>query len=85
MTVKDVQEAAADPDKSVNDHLEGGPEGWSLDGIGIGDEENESCHDIENSGVSYVQINGSEHIDPPNPQPPDQPLPRRESTQISDY
>jgi len=69
VTLEDVQEAAADPEQSVNDHLEGGPEGWSLDGIGTVDEEGESRHDIENSGVSYVKIDGAEQIDPPNPQP----------------
>jgi len=85
VTIEDVQEAVSDPDKSVNDHLKGGPEGWSLDGIGTVDEDGESRHDIENSGVSYVQIDGSEHVDPPNPQPPDRPMVKTSDTNLTDY
>jgi hypothetical protein len=85
VTVDDLKEAASDPAKSVGDHLEGGPKGWSLDGIGTIDEEGESHHDIENSGVPYVQINGSEHIDPPNQQPPDRPKVKTSDTSLTDY
>ncbi len=85
VTLEDVQEAAADPERTVNDYLEGGPEGWSLDGIGTVDEEGESCHDIENTGVSYVKIDGTEYIDPPNPQPPDRPKRTTTDATLTDY
>lgn len=45
----------------------------------------ESRHDVENVGVSYVQIDGAEHLDPPNPQPPDRPRRRTADTDLSDY
>jgi hypothetical protein len=85
VTIEDVQEAAADSDKSVNDLLDGGPEGWSLDGIGVVDEDGESRHDIENAGVGYVQIDGAEQIDPPNPQPPDRPQVKVSDSCLTDY
>jgi len=85
VTVEELEEAAADPDRSVGEYIEGGPEGWSLDGIGTVDEDGESRHDIENAGVSYVEIDGAEHIDPPNPQPPDRPTVKTSDTSLIDY
>ena len=84
-TAEDIEKAATDPDRSVSKHLQGGPDGWSLDGVGVVDERGESRHDVENVGVSYVQIDGAEHLDPPNPQPPDRPRRRTADTDLNDY
>lgn len=83
--IEDVKETVRDPEKNIEDLLNGGPEGWSLDGIGMVDEDGESRHDVENSGIEYVEIEGAEHLDPPNSMPPDRPVRQTNRKCLSDY
>jgi hypothetical protein len=84
VTLEEIKDAAADPSQSVGDFLKAGSEGWSLGGIGTVDEEGESCHDIENSGVSYVKIDGAENLDPPNQLSSNRPIRRTTEVTLSD-
>ncbi|WP_248895495.1 hypothetical protein [Haloplanus halobius] len=81
---RSVEELAADPGRSVSEAC---PEqdGWELDGIGIVDRDGEPRHEVENTGVEYIQIDGAEHPDPPKKLPPDRPTPNStESTLRAD-
>jgi hypothetical protein len=84
-TAEDIERAATDPDYSVSDLLEAGPTDWTLDGVGIVDESGETCHDVEHSSISFVQIDGAEYLDPPNVQPSYRPQPRYSRKCIIDY
>jgi hypothetical protein len=58
---------------------------WEFDGIGIVDQEGETCHSVENTGVGYVEIAGLEYLDPPKKLPPNRPTPASDNTNISEY
>jgi len=83
-TEEEIEEIAADPDRSVSDEL---PEqdGWELDGIGIVDRDGETRHEVENTGVEYIQIDGAEHLDPPKMLPPDRPKPRSNRATLGEF
>lgn len=44
-------------------------EGWTLDGIGLVDEDGEDSLDPSSEGVVWMHIDDARHLDPPNPQP----------------
>lgn len=72
-TLEDIEEAATDPKRSVSDLMENEQRGWQLESLGIVDRDGEICLEIGSSCVQYGRIEGAEHLDPPNPQPPDRP------------
>ena len=84
-SLEELQEAVEDPERSISDYLEGGPQGWTLEGVGVVDDDGEECHEIKHEGVHYVKIRPSEHLDPPNVQPPDRPNQRLETVELVDY
>jgi hypothetical protein len=71
-TEEEIQEVETDPEKTISD-LSTDRSSWQFDGIGIVDNEGESQHSVQDSGVAYVSIDGSEHLDPPKKLPPNSP------------
>ena len=86
-----VEKTGFDPEADApSETVEGAPvepiEGrWSIEGVGRVDESGESLYDMHRSGVRYAEIEESEHLDPPNPQPPDRPQPRTSGIDLTDY
>ncbi|WP_348612568.1 replication protein [Halobaculum rarum] len=60
-------------------------ETWTLEGIGRVDADGETVYDLQRNGVQYQKIDGAEHLDPPNPQPPDQPFRRTSATSLREF
>jgi hypothetical protein len=58
---------------------------WSLEGIGRIDNEGETIFSTEREEVQYREIDGAQHLDPPNPQPPDRPLRRTTNSRLCQY
>jgi hypothetical protein len=77
----ETEELVDDPDRPMSDTL---PEQdcWEFDGIGIVDQDGETCHSVENDGVGYIEIDGAEYLDPPKQLPPDRPTPVQETTTL---
>jgi hypothetical protein len=76
-----VPNASFDPERDANNETDEMPaeiinEDWSIIGIGRVDREGETIFDSQQSGVRYCKIDGAEHLDPSNPQPPNRPLRR---------
>ena len=86
-----VQKDSFDPDvDDPSGTVDGAPvepvEGqWSIEGVGRVDDSGESIYDLNRAGVEYVEIEGAQHLDPPDPQPPDKPQPRMSETTLTDY
>ena len=57
---------------------------WSIRGVGRVDRTGEVIFSIQNRCVSYREIDGSEHIDPPNIQPSYRPIRHAKKTMITD-
>jgi hypothetical protein len=76
----EVEGLANDPDCSLPDQ-----DCWEFDGIGIVDQGGETCHSVESAGVGYVEIAGSEHLDPPKKLPPDRPTPQSVDSTLGEY
>ena len=64
--VEYLQDAAEGPERSVGNYLDGGPEAWSLDSVGVVDEDGKTWCDVENVGMEYVEIDGADYLDPPS-------------------
>jgi hypothetical protein len=58
---------------------------WEFDGIGIVDQNGETCHSVENAGASYVEIDGAGHLDPVKKLPPDRPTPVFTCSRITEF
>ena len=58
---------------------------WSLKGVGRVDGAGEATFDIAVRGVVYEEIDGAEHLDPPNSQPPDRPKRSPKKTILRDF
>jgi hypothetical protein len=86
-----VQKAEFDLSKDdPSDTVDGSPfepvDGqWSIEGVGRVDDSGEAIHDLNRTGVEYVEIDDAQHLDPPDPQPPDTPQPRTTETALTDY
>lgn len=84
LSAADRQSGKSNLDQSASDALLD-EDCWEFDGIGIVDQDGETCHSVEGEGVGYVEIEGSEHLDPPKRLPPDRPsLPQSDST-LADF
>lgn len=88
---KVVQKPEFEPDtERPEESVEGSPfdvidEGWSLEGIGRVDSEGETVYDVERTGVEYVEIADSSHLDPPKKLPPHRPIPKIEKSKMNEY
>ena len=85
-----VPNPSFDPEKDSTPETDEKPvevvnEGWSLDGIGRVDRDGETIFDIQRSTVQYQEIEGAEHLDPPNIQPPDRPIRRTVDSNLGSY
>lgn len=56
---------------------------WSIEGVGRVDTGGETVYDMHRKGVEYVEIADAQHLDPPNPQPPDRPKRRTVGTNLN--
>lgn len=75
-------DATSETDTKPFEVVEGG---WTLEGIGRVDEAGETVYDLQQRGVKYEKIDGAEHLDPPNQQPPDRPIRRTTAASLKDY
>ncbi|MDZ7849875.1 MAG: hypothetical protein U5K70_03365 [Halodesulfurarchaeum sp.] len=86
-----VQKPEFDPEaEDPGETVEGSPfdvvnKGWSLEGVGRVDSEGETIYDVQNSGVQFVEIADSSHLDPINSQPPDRPQPRAKVRDLESF
>lgn len=86
-----VEKHQFDPDADdPSETVDGAPvepiEGrWSIEGVGRIDGSGESIYDMHRNGVQYVEIEDAQHLDPPNPQPPDRPQPQISEAALTDY
>jgi hypothetical protein len=58
---------------------------WTILGIGRVDRGGETVFDMQQNGVQYRRIDGAEHLDPPNIQPPDRPIRRTVESTLKKY
>ncbi|WP_254279216.1 hypothetical protein [Haloarcula marina] len=58
---------------------------WSIEGVGRVDESGESLYDMHRSGVQYAEIEGAQHLDPPNRKSPYRPQNVNTKTAITDF
>lgn len=66
------------------DEMEGRDD-WSILGIGRADRSGETMFDMQRNGVKYRKIEGAEHLDPPNIQPPNKPVRRLIDSTLNNY
>ena len=83
-TEDEIQDIKSNSEKSISD-LSTDKSCWEFDGIGIVDRDGESRHSVEGTGVTYVSIDGSEHLDPVKMLPPDRPQPISAESELTDY
>lgn len=84
VTPEDIEAAASDPDANVSDYLEEDQD-WSLEGIGVVDEDGEDRYDVENTGVTWIDIDDASHLDPPSVQPTATPVPRSSKSSLDSF
>lgn len=65
--------------------VESANEDWSIVGIGRVDKRGETVYDLQQSGVQYREIEGSEHLDPPRLQSSRRPRRKYEESQLDRY
>ena len=85
-----IPNTSFDPERDATPETDQKPveivnEGWSLEGIGRVDRDGETIFDIQRSAVRYQKIEGAEHLDPPNHQPPDRPIRRTVASNLESY
>jgi len=81
---EEERKLVSDLSKSLQDAIPD-QDGWEFDGIGIVGQEGETYHSVENNGVGYVEIDGSEHLDPRKKLPPSCPKPPQSNSSLARY